>query len=290
MRRPLGPGHCPARSLGRTSRRTLTAYRLRYFLPDKVNGPVVYSYKLRSPAAEKEIYASIAPEVMSLKAADYLKLPRRMDNFVRVTLPARARETYRRLEKELVLSFDAAEVTATSAAALSNKLLQLANGRVYTDAHGVVDVHDAKIAALSEIKSANEGKPLLVFYAYQHDREKLLENFREAVLLRGADEVRAWNAGEVPLLLAHPASTAYGLNLQAGGHIIVWYGLTWSLELYEQANARLYRQWQQMPVMVHHLVAAGTMDEQVMRALKRKAAGQEALLAAVRAKIGEYGG
>ena len=270
--------------------RTLTAYRLRYFLPDKTNGPMVYSYKLRSPAAEKEIYARIASEVMSLKAADYLKLPRRMDNFVRVTLPARARETYRKLEKELVLSFDAAEVTATSAAALSNKLLQLANGRVYTDTHGVVDVHDAKIAALSEIKSANEGKPLLVFYAYQHDREKLLANFREAVLLRGADEVRAWNAGEVPLLLAHPASTAYGLNLQAGGHIIVWYGLTWSLELYEQANARLYRQGQQMPVMVHHLVAAGTMDEQVMRALKRKAAGQEALLAAVRAKIGEYGG
>jgi len=269
---------------------TLTAYRSRYFKPDKCNGPIVYSYKLQGPESEKAIYARIRPEVMSLKAADYLTLPKRIDNVVRVTMPEKAKRIYQRMEKDLVVSMSGDDITATSAAALSNKLLQMANGRVYTDEHGIVDIHEAKIAALTEIIEANEGKPVLVFYAYQHDLSKLEENFREGVKLKGAKEMRAWNEGKIPLMFAHPASTAYGLNLQAGGHIIVWYGLTWSLELYSQANARLYRQGQEKPVIIHHLVTAGTLDEQVIRALRKKAAGQDALLQAVKAKIEQYRG
>jgi SNF2 family DNA or RNA helicase len=166
----------------------------------------------------------------------------------------------------------------------------MANGRVYTDEGKVLDIHEGKVEKLKEIQEANEGKPILVFYAYKHDLAKLQECFPEAKCLTGADELKAWNAGKIPMLLAHPASTAYGLNLQAGGNIIVWFGLTWSLEQYQQANARLYRQGQDKPVVIHHLVTAGTVDEQVMKALQTKAAGQDALLAAVKAKIREYGG
>lgn len=275
---------------GKALGRTLTAYRQRYFRPDKSNGYVVYSYRLRDARAEQEIYDAIAPEVMSLKAADYLKMPKRVDNFVSVHLPKKAAETYQRLKKDLVLSMNDEEITAASAATLAGKLLQMANGRVYTDEHGILDIHHAKVDALAEIVEANEGRPILVFYSFKHDLPALKERFPDAAMLKGAEEVRKWNRGEIPMLLAHPASTAYGLNLQAGGHIIVWYGLTWSLELYQQANARLYRQGQEKPVIIHHLVSRGTMDEQVMQAIKKKAAGQDALLEAVKAEIRKVGG
>lgn len=274
---------------GKALGRTLTAYRQKYFRPDKTNGYVVYSYRLRDARAEQEIYDAIAPEVMSLKAADYLKMPKRVDNFVSVHLPKKAMDTYKHLKKDLVLSMNDAEITAASAATLAGKLLQMANGRVYTDEHGILDIHHAKVDALAEIVEANEGRPILVFYSFKHDLPALQDRFPDAVILKGAEEVRRWNRGEVPILLAHPASTAYGLNLQTGGHIIVWYGLTWSLELYQQANARLYRQGQEKPVIIHHLVARGTMDEQVMYAIRRKAAGQKALLEAVKATIREIG-
>ena len=271
--------------------RTITSYRNQYFRPDKRNGYIVYSYRLRDDQAEQEIYNAIAPEVMSLKAADYLKLPPRIDNVIRVEMDTKAQKTYKTMEKDLVLGMGTDdEITAMNAAALSNKLLQLANGSIYTDDGNIVDVHDAKIDKLAEIVEANEGKPILVFYAYKHDLEKLQQNFPEAKLLTGAVEMQEWNRGEIPMLLAHPASCAYGLNLQAGGNIIVWYGLTWSLEQYQQANARLYRQGQDKPVIINHLVTKGTMDEQVMKALQSKVAGQDALLAAVKAKIQEYGG
>ena len=271
--------------------RTVTSYRNRYFRPDKRNGYIVYSYRLRDDQAEQEIYDAIAPEVMSLKAADYLKLPPRIDNVIRVEMDAKAQKTYKTMEKDLVLGMGTDdEITAMNAAALSNKLLQLANGCIYTDEGNTVAVHDAKIDKLAEIVEQNEGKPILVFYAYKHDLSKLQQRFPAAKTLEGAAELRDWNAGRIPMLLAHPASTAYGLNLQAGGNIIVWYGLTWSLEQYQQANARLYRQGQDKPVIINHLVTKGTMDEQVMKALQSKAAGQDALLAAVKAKIQEYGG
>ena len=268
--------------------RTITAYRTANFVPDKTNGPVVYSYRLRDKKSEKDIYDRIAGKVMSLKAADYLKLPPRIDNVVKVQLPEKVKKLYGKMEKELVLGMANKEVTAASAAALSNKLLQIANGGVYTDAGGTVHVHDAKLDALSEIAEANSGKNILVFYSYKFDLEALQERFPEAVVLKGAGEMQEWNEGRIPMLLAHPASSAYGLNLQSGGHIIVWYGLTWSLELYQQATARLHRQGQERPVINHHLVAAGTMDEEVMKAIKRKARGQDALLAAVKGAIRKY--
>jgi len=266
--------------------KTLTGYRDRYFVPDKMNGYIVYRYKLKNDQAEKEIHAAIEPLCMSLKAEDYIRMPKRMDNVIRIQLPKKAKEIYDKMARELVLGAgEPDEITAVSAAALSNKLLQMANGRVYTDEGAVVDIHTAKVEALQEIVEANEGKPILVFYAYKHDLDVLKKRFPESRRLTGVEELRAWNAGKVPMLLAHPASTAYGLNLQAGGHIIVWYGLTWSLELYQQANARLYRQGQEKPVVIHHLVSAGTVDEQVMKALSTKAAGQDALLAAMKATI-----
>ena len=268
--------------------RTITAYRTAYFVPDKTNGPVVYSYRIRDKKSEKNIYDKIAGKVMSLKAADYLKLPERIDNVVKVQLPEKVKKLYGKMEKELVLGMADKEVTAASAAALSNKLLQIANGSVYTDAGGTVHVHDAKLDALSEIIEANAGKNILVFYSFKFDLEALRQRYPDAVLLKGEKEMKDWNDGKIRILLAHPASSAYGLNLQAGGHIIVWYGLTWSLELYQQANARLHRQGQDKPVIVHHLVAAGTMDEAVMAAIGRKASGQDALLEAVKGRIAAY--
>lgn len=270
---------------------TITGYRDRYFVPDKRSGYIVYSYKLKSAQAEKDIHAAIEPLCMSLKAADYIHMPDRIDNVIRVELPEKARKIYDDMARDLVLGVgEPDEITATSAAALSNKLLQMANGRVYTDEGAVVDIHTAKVEALQEIAEANAGKPILVFYAYRHDLDVLKNHFPESRCITGPEDLREWNARRIPMLLAHPASTAYGLNLQAGGHIIVWFGLTWSLEHYQQANARLYRQGQERPVVIHHLVAKGTVDEHVMKALSTKAAGQEALLEAMKATIKIYRG
>lgn len=222
---------------------------------------------------------------MSLKAADYLKLPRRLDNIVTVRMDENAKAVYKKMVQELALSVAGEEITVGSAAALSIKLQQMANGRVYTDEKKIIDLHTAKLDKLTEIYDLSEGKPLLVFYSFRHDLSRLKEYFPAARELNGAAEVTAWNRGEIPLLLAHPASTAYGLNLQSGGNIIVWYGLTWSLEAYQQANARLYRQGQAKPVIIHHLVTQGTIDEQIMKALASKAAGQDALMSAVKARL-----
>lgn len=264
--------------------RTITVYRQNYFKPGQTNGFVVYNYILQK-GAEEQIYEAIAPKVMSLKAADYLRLPRRIDNVVEINLPPRALKLYRQMEKDYILSLDEEDITAASAASLSNKLLQMANGAVYDNDRGVIQLHRAKIEKLQEIQEDNPGQPLLVFYSYQHDLANLQEAFPKARMLKGAKDMDDWNNGLIEMLLAHPASTAYGLNLQSGGHLIVWYGLTWSLELYQQANARLYRQGQEKPVIIHNLVAKGTMDEKVMRALKNKAAGQDALLEAVKAEV-----
>lgn len=271
---------------GKRLGKTIGEYRGRYFKPDKRNGYVVFSYKLQGDWAQQEIYRLTGSICMSMKASDYLQLPARMDNIIKVKLDAKATKLYKELKKELVLSLNGEDITTENAAALSTKLLQMANGAVYADERKVLHIHDGKLEALKEIVEANEGKPVLVFYCYQHDRERLKECFPEAKELKSAEEMRAWNAGKLPMLLAHPASAAYGLNLQAGGNIIVWFGLTWSLELYQQANARLHRQGQQKPVIVHHLVAEGTIDEKVMRALSEKCAGQDALLEAVKGELG----
>lgn len=264
---------------------TITAYRTNYFAPDKTDGHVVYSYRLL-PDADKRIYSRIQDICMSLKAKDYLTLPPRIDNEVVVEMTKAENALYKEMERDNVLSIiDDGDVTAMNAAAVANKLLQLANGAIYNDDGEVLTVHQQKLDRLKELVDTNEGKPMLVFYNFQHDKDAILKAFPKARELKTDDDVKAWNNGKVTMLLAHPASAAYGLNLQAGGHIIVWYGLTWSLELYQQANARLHRQGQTEPVIIHHLITKGTIDEQVMRALKRKEVGQEALLEAIKYQL-----
>lgn len=273
---------------GKRLGRTISSYRDKYFIPDARSGHIVYSYKIL-PNSDNLIHKAISDICFSMSATDWLEMPEKLINIINVELDATARQKYKALEREKVLEFAQSDVTAGTAAVLSNKLLQLANGAIYDDDKGVQHVHDAKLEALSEIADTND-KPILVFYSFRHDLERIREKFPNAKLLSTDDDVKAWNAGKIKMLLAHPASAGYGLNLQAGGSIIVWFGLTWSLEQYEQANARLYRQGQTEAVIIHHLVAKGTTDEQVMLALEGKKAGQDALLAAVKAKIEEYKG
>ncbi len=267
--------------------RTITAYRDRYFEPDKRNGHIVYSWRPK-PGAEEAIYAKIADICVSMKAKDWLQLPPRMDNVIKVSLEPAVKKLYKQLERDLLLPYTDGDVVAGQAADLSNKLLQLANGAVYDENKAVRVIHDSKLDALEEIIEASaNGNPVMVFYWYKHDLARLKQRFPHARTLVSTKDVKAWNSGSIPLLLVHPASAGHGLNLQAGGNIIVWFGLTWSLELYEQANARLDRQGQTKSVIVHHLVAIGTVDEAVMKALQNKATGQDALMAAVRSRICE---
>ena len=252
-----------------------------------MNGYVVYRWEpLRG--AKREIESRLSDICISMSAADYLKLPARMDNIIHVKLTPEAMAAYKKLEREQLLEVSEDDaVVAANAAAVMNKLLQMANGRVYTDRKDVLQVHDQKAEALAEIVETT-GEPVLVFYSYKHDLDAIREKLPEARELRGPEDIAAWNAGKIQVLLAHPASVGYGLNLQDGGHVIVWYGLTWSLELYQQANARLHRQGQQKPVIVHHLIAEGTADEQVMRALQKKDTSQAALLAALKERREEH--
>ena len=266
--------------------RTLGIYRETYFRPGARNGYTVYRWDPR-PGAAKQIRAKLADLCVSMSAEDYLELPDRMDNVIHVQLSDKEMALYKQMEQEQLLQMDGEDVVALSAAAVMNKLLQIANGRVYSDEHAVVNVHSKKLEALEELVDTTDG-PVLVFYSYQHDLEAIREAFPDARMLSKPSDIDDWNAGRVRMLLAHPASVGYGLNLQDGGHVIVWYGLTWSLELYQQANARLHRQGQKMPVIVHHLVADGTADEQVLRALEKKDTSQAALLAALKERRKEW--
>lgn len=258
--------------------KTITAYRREYFVPEKQYQGIVYSYKCRNKACEKAIYDKIRDICFTLKEG-YKEIPSE-NNFIYVQIPERAKKNYIQMMKEQVLSLGDEEITALSAAAVSNKLLQMANGAIYDKDGQYTEIHDAKLEALEEIYEAN--KPLLVFYSYKSDLERIRKKFPEARTLDSAEDVDSWNRGEIPLLLAHPASAGYGLNLQDGGSMIVWFGLTWSLEQYQQANARLKRQGQKHQVIIHHLIARGTIDEQVMKAIRSKAEGQAAMMEAVR--------
>lgn len=256
-----------------------TRFKDRYFVPDKQNGPIVYSWALR-PNAEEEIYQKIDDICISMKAKDFLKLPPRTDNIVPVSLSNM--RAYKQLERDLVLEFKDQEITASNSAVLANKLLQMANGAIYDDDKKVISIHDDKLDALENIVEESQGQPILVFYQYQHDLERLKKRFPQAEELTTVDK---WNSGKIPMLLCHPQSAGHGLNLQKGGHIIVWFGLTWSLEYYQQANARLDRQGQTEPVIIHHLVAKDTVDEKVLRILQGKEKNQNALLEAVKAQL-----
>jgi SNF2 family DNA or RNA helicase len=265
----------------------VTRFRDMYFRPDQYNAYTgqVYSYKLL-PGADKLLYDKVRDVMISMSAEDYVQLPDKLLRTVQVPLPASARKQYEQLQRDLVLSLPDGEVTAANAAVLCNKLLQMSSGELYTADKGSVRVHDAKLQALQEIVSVATS-PVLVFYAFRHEAARLKEALPEARQLHNAQDVSDWNQGKIPVLLAHPDSAGHGLNLQSGGHTIVWYSLTWSLEKYQQACARLWRRGQKEPVIIHHLVATGTMDERVMRVLEGKDDGQKALLQAVRALVEE---
>lgn len=267
--------------------KTIGEYRREWFRPGASSGHVVYEW-IPCKGAHKEIYERIGDICVSMRAEDYVSLPPVLHNVVKVPLSRQSKDLYKRLERELVLPYQGTDIVATTAAVLSNKLLQMANGAAYDDEKKVVEIHSAKLEALADIVDTNELKPILVFYWFKHDLQRLRRRFPKAVPLTTADDIRDWNDGKIQMLLAHPASAGHGLNLQYGGNLVVWFSLTWSLELYQQANKRLHRSGQTQTVIIHHLVAEGTIDEAVMEALAMKRAGQDSMLEAVKAKIEEY--
>ena len=271
--------------MGQRLGRFIGGFRDRFFLPDKRNREIIYSYKPRE-GAEDAIYALISDICISMKAADYLDMPERIDNRIEVSMSPKERKLYDDFQKDMVLSIGDEELDAANAAALSNKLLQMANGAVYSEDKTVIPIHDRKLDALEDLVEAANGKPLLVAYWYKHDLQRIKARFKNVRCIDTAKDIDDWNAGQIPLALIHPASAGHGLNLQDGGCTIVWFGLTWSLELYQQLNARLWRQGQKHTVVIHHIITKGTHDEDVMRALENKDTRQSALIEAVRARIG----
>ncbi len=271
--------------------KTITGYRERYFLPDKRNQHIVFTYKLKE-GAEEAIYEKLSDICVSMKAEDYLKLPERINNIIPIHLPKKAKDKYDQLERDLLLPLKDSDIVANTAGVLANKLLQMSNGAVYDENGDVKEIHNAKLKALEDTIEAANGKSVLIFYSYKHDLDRIKKHLKrdDLTVLDTSEDIKNWNEGKIPIMLAHPASAGHGLNLQAGGNIIIWFGLTWSLELYSQANARLYRQGQKQNVIIHHLVSKGTMDEDVMRALEGKEVGQDALLNAVKARVRKMGG
>lgn len=268
-----------------------TQFRERYFQPDKRGADgMVYSYEAK-PGSEESILDRISDICISMKAEDYLQLPDIIYHEVPVELDVKARKAYNDLERAMVLQLpeDEADISVTSAVALSNKLLQLANGALYDEDHTVHEIHNCKIEAFVELIESLRGKPALVFYNYQHDRTRILKALEKMQLrvreLKTTQDEDDWNTGKIDVLLTHPASSAYGLNLQQGGNHVIWFGLTWNYELYTQANKRLHRQGQQEKVIIHHLVSSGTRDEDVMQALQRKDDVQNWVMESLKARI-----
>lgn len=271
--------------------RTIGGFRERYFNPDKRSAERVFTYKPKF-GAEETVQRLIGDICISMKAEDYLKLPDCITVNTAVTLDSKAAKAYQTLEKTMLLEINDEEITADMAAVLTGKLLQLAGGAVYDANKTAQIVHNCKIDAFTELIESLNGEHALVFYSFQHERDRLLGALKKSRLrvrvYQNSDDEAAWNNGDVDILLAHPMSTAYGLNLQDGGHHIIWFGPTWSLEQYQQANKRLHRQGQKHPVIIHHLIAEGTVDEDVIEALGRKSGTQEALLSALKARIEKY--
>lgn len=271
--------------MGKRLGRFIGGFRERFFVPDKRNREIIYSYKPRD-GAEDAIYRLISDICISMKAVDYLDMPERIDNRIEVTMSPKEQKLYDDFQRDMVLSIAGEELDAVNAAALSGKLLQMANGAVYGDGKKVFPIHDRKLDALEDLVEAANGKPLLVAYWYKHDLQRIQARFKNARCIDTSKDIDDWNTGKIPLALIHPASAGHGLNLQDGGCTIVWFGLTWSLELYQQLNARLWRQGQKHTVVINHIVTKGTHDEDVMRALENKDMRQSALIEAVRARIG----
>ena len=268
--------------------RFIGQYRSTYFQPDKMNGMIVYSYK-PLPGAEERIYEKISDITISMKATDHLQMPELISSRYEVELSPTERQKYEQLKKDLVLPVDDEEITAANVAALSGKLSQLANGAIYDDDKRAIQIHDRKIDALEDIIESMNGKPLLVAYWFKHDYDRIAERLSELKVpfakLDTDESIEKWNRGEIPVALIHPASAGHGLNLQSGGSTLVWFGITWSLELYQQTVARLWRQGQKQTVVVQHIIAKNTIDENIMAALEKKEHTQSALIDAVKANV-----
>lgn len=271
--------------MGQRLGRFIGGFRERFFTPDKRSREIIYSYKPRE-GAEEAIYDLISDICISMKAVDYLDMPELIMNRVEVSMDSREQKIYDDFQRDMVVNLHGEELDAVNAAVLSGKLLQMANGAVYGENHKVLRIHDRKLDALEDLVEAANGKPLLVAYWYEHDLQRIKARFKTARCIDTTKDIDDWNAGRIPLALIHPASAGHGLNLQDGGCTIVWFGLTWSLELYQQLNARLWRQGQKHRVVIHHIVTKGTHDEDVLRALECKDTRQTALIDAVRARIG----
>ncbi len=269
--------------------RFISHYRLEYFQPDKRNGQVIFSYK-PLPGAEQRIYDKIADITISMRSTDLLQMPELVSSEYSVHLSNDEKKRYDALKQDLVLALPDGDITAANAAALTGKLCQMANGAIYTDDGDTINLHDQKLDALEDIIEAAGGKPLLVAYWFKHDLARIIERLQKLHVpfskLDSAESIRRWNNGELPVALIHPASAGHGLNLQSGGSCIVWFGLTWSLELYQQTNARLWRQGQTAStVVVQHIVTKGTIDERILKVLSKKDSTQSALIDAVKADL-----
>ncbi len=269
--------------MGNRLGRFIGKYREDYFVPDKRNQQIIFSYKAK-PGAEEAIYENISDITISMKGSDYLRLPELVINEVPVRLSKEDTKTLDEMKKELITTIGGEEITAANAAALSGKLLQMANGAVYDDEGRVVEIHDKKLDALEDLIESANGKPVLIAYWFKHDLARILKRF-PAEKLDTTESIKRWNGGEMPIAVIHPASAGHGLNLQAGGSTLIWFGLTWSLELYQQTNARLWRQGQKSTVVIHHLISKDTIDERVIKALKVKDNTQAALIDAVKADL-----
>lgn len=264
--------------------RYITGYRDRWFLPDKQNRYQVFSYKPRS-YAEDDIYSRIRDITLSMKTSDYLKLPPLSLLTHELLLSPKARKLYKKLKDELILNLDGSIIDAVNAASLSGKLLQLSSGALYQETGQALHIHNVKLDALEDLIEAQNGKTCLVAYWFRHDLERIMDRFPEARTLKSSKDISDWNEGNIQIGLIHPASAGHGLNLQHGGSTLIWFSLTWSLELYQQTNARLYRQGQEKSVFIHHLVVKDTIEERVMQALKDKDETQASLIEAVKAEL-----
>lgn len=270
--------------LGERLGRYITHYRNEYFLPDKRNGSVIFSYKPQ-PNAEERIYRRLADMTISMKSIEYLKMPELILNELEINLDEEDQIKYKKFKKEMVMTIQEKEIDAINAVSLSNKLIQLANGSIYDEDKKFYEVHNKKLDKLEEIIESANGKPVLVAYWFKADKERIEKRFKVKEI-KTVDDIKQWNMGMINLALIHPASAGHGLNLQSGGSTLVWFSLTWSLELYQQTNARLYRQGQKDTVVIHHLITKNTIDEDIMKSLKRKDKTQESLMKAVKARIG----
>lgn len=264
--------------------RFITHYRNNYFIPDKRNGEIIYSYK-PMPYAEDAIYRKISDITISMKSTDHLQMPELITSQYEVQLSEDEEQRYEELKADFILEFPEGEITAANAASLTGKLSQLANGAIYDDEGNIVEFHDRKLDALEDIIESANGKPLLVAYWFKHDLQRIKKRF-DVREIKTSKDIIDWNNGDIPVAVIHPASAGHGLNLQAGGSTLIWFGLTWSLELYQQTNARLWRQGQSSgTVVIEHIITKGTIDERILKALSLKEVSQNALIDAVKANL-----